>query len=105
MIQRFTKKSLKNTPVEIEIDAIQYNGNSNRQEIESFVGRELKPELESETAYVAGMGRPIFSLMIPLSETNLHIRVMRGDWVIKNGNDISVCENENFKNTWDSLNK
>lgn len=43
MIQKFVKK-----PVEIE--AIQFNGNSNKQEVEKFVGRELKSELESETA-------------------------------------------------------
>ena len=47
MVQLFKKK-----PVIIE--AIRFNGNSNKQEIEKFVGKELKSELESETAYVAG---------------------------------------------------
>ena len=41
MIQKFRKK-----PVEIE--AIQWNGNSNKQEIDSFVGRTLNTELESD---------------------------------------------------------
>ena len=61
MIQKFRKK-----PVEIE--AIQWNGNSNKQEIDSFVGRTLNTELESETAYLAGQGKPIFSLLIETKE-------------------------------------
>ena len=34
----------------IEIEAMQFYGNSNKQAIEKFVGRELKAEIESETA-------------------------------------------------------
>jgi hypothetical protein len=74
MIQKFRKK-----PVEIE--AIQWNGNSNKQEIEQFVGRELKSELESETAYVAGKGAPIFSLLIETKEGVM--KAFRYDWIIK----------------------
>jgi hypothetical protein len=74
MVQEFT--NLGNT-----IHAIQYNGNSNKQEIEQFVGKELKSELESETAYVAGKGAPLFSLLLPLQNETKH--VFRGDWVIK----------------------
>ena len=46
MIQKFRKK-----PVEIE--AIQWNGNTNKQEIDAFVGKVLNTELESETGEVA----------------------------------------------------
>ena len=44
MIQKFKKKP-------IEIEAIQWNGNTNKKEIDAFVGRTLNTELESETAY------------------------------------------------------
>jgi hypothetical protein len=63
-----------------EVEAIQYNS-LNRREIETFVGREIKVELESETAYVAGKGAPIFSLLI---ETKYGIaKAFKGDWIIK----------------------
>jgi len=97
MIQKFKKK-----PVEIE--AIQFNGNSNKQEIETFVGKELKSELESETAYVAGKGAPIFSLLIETKEGVM--KAMRGDWIIKepfptSDRDFYPCKNEIFVNTYD----
>jgi hypothetical protein len=97
MIQKFKKK-----PVEIE--AIQFNGNSNKQEIETFVGKELKSELESETAYVAGKGAPIFSLLIETKEGVM--KAMRGDWIIKEpfptgDRDFYPCKNEIFVNTYD----
>ena len=97
MIQKFRKK-----PVEIE--AIQWNGNSNKQEIEQFVGRELKSELESETAYVAGKGAPIFSLLIETKEGVM--KAFRGDWIIKEpfptgDRDFYPCKNDIFANTYD----
>lgn len=96
MIQKFTKN-----PVEIE--AIQFNGNSNKQEIENFVGRELKSELESETAYVAGKGAPIFSLLIETKEGAM--KAFRGDCIIKEpfptgDRDFYPCKNEIFKKTY-----
>jgi hypothetical protein len=97
MIQKFRKK-----PVEIE--AIQWNGNSNKQEIEQFVGRELKSELESETAYVAGKGAPIFSLLIETKEGVM--KAFRYDWIIKEpfptgDRDFYPCKNDIFVNTYD----
>ena len=97
MIQKFRKK-----PVEVE--AIQFNGNSNKQEIEQFVGRELKSELESETAYVAGQGAPIFSLLIETKEGVM--KAFRGDWIIKEpfptgDRDFYPCKNDIFVNTYD----
>jgi len=99
MIQKFKKK-----PVEIE--AIQFNGNSNKQEIETFVGKELKSELESETAYVAGKVAPIFSLLIETKEGVM--KAMRGDWIIKEpfptgDRDFYPCKNEMFLLTYDIL--
>jgi len=97
MIQKFKKKPVK-------IEAIQFNGNSNKQEIETFVGKELKSELESETAYVAGKGAPIFSLLIETKEGVM--KAMRGDWIIKEpfptgDRDFYPCKNEIFFNTYD----
>ena len=99
MIQKFRKK-----PVEIE--AIQWNGNSNRMEIEKFVGRELKSELESETAYVAEKGAPIFSLLIETKEGTM--KAFRGDWIIKEpfptgDRDFYPCKNDIFINTYDAI--
>lgn len=63
------------------IEAIQWNGNSNKNEIDKFVGKELKVELESETAYVAGKGKPIFSLLIETKEGIM--KAFKDDWIIK----------------------
>jgi len=97
MVQLFKKK-----PVIIE--AIRFNGNSNKQEIEKFVGKELKSELESETAYVAGMGPPIFSLLIETKEGTM--KAMMGDWIIKEpfptgDRDFYPCKNDIFINTYE----
>lgn len=94
----------KKNPVEIE--AIQYNGNSNKQDIEKFVGRELKSELESETAYVAGKGAPIFSLLIETKEGIM--KAFRGDWIIKEpfpigDRDFYPCKNDIFKLTYEKV--
>ena len=99
MIQKFRKK-----PVEVE--AIQWNGNTNKQQIDAFVGRELKSELESETAYVAGKGAPIFSLLIETKEGIM--KAFRGDWIIKEpfptgGRDFYPCKSDIFVNTYDVI--
>lgn len=96
IVQKFKKK-----PVIIE--AIQYN-NLNREEIEKFVGKELKQELESETAYLAGKGAPLFSLTIETKEGNM--KVMPSDWVIKEpfptgDRDFYPCKDSIFKSTYD----
>jgi hypothetical protein len=99
MIQKFRKK-----PVEVE--AIQWNGNSNKQEIGQFVGKELKSELESETAYVVGKGAPIFSLLIETKEGLM--KALKGDWIVKEpfptgDRDFYPVKNEIFVNTYDVL--
>ena len=98
MIQKFRKKP-------IIVEAIQWNGNSNKQEIEQFVGKELKSELESETAYVAGKGAPIFSLLIETKEGVM--KAFPNDWIIKEAfptgdRDFYPCKNEIFINTYES---
>jgi hypothetical protein len=99
MTQKFRKK-----PVEIE--AIQWNGNSNKREIEKFVGKELKSELESETAYVAGIGPPIFSLLIETKEGVM--KAFRGDWIIKEpfptgDRNFYPCKPDIFEQTYEAV--
>lgn len=96
MIQKFRKKSL-------EIEAIQWNGNSNKVEIEEFIGKELKTELESETAYVAGKGAPIFSLLIETKEGVM--KASQWDWIIKEpfptgDRDFYPCKDDIFMRTY-----
>ena len=91
---------------QVVIDAIQFNGNSNTQEIEKFVGKELKSELESETAYVAGKGAPIFSLLIETKEGVM--KAFRGDWIIKEpfptgDRDFYPCKDEIFQKTYEKI--
>jgi len=88
------------------VDAIQWNGNSNKQEIERFIGRELKSELESETAYIAGKGAPIFSLLIETKEGVM--KAFRGDWIIKEpfptgDRDFYPCKPDIFEKTYEAV--
>ena len=85
----------------VVIEAVQYN-NLNKSEIESFVGKELKQELESETAYVAGKGRPIFSLTIETLEGN-H-KAMPNDYIIKGvKGEFYPCKPDIFEQTYEVL--
>jgi len=100
MIQKFKKK-----PVIIE--AIQYN-NLNREEIEKFVGKKLYQELESETAYLAGKGAPLFSISIETKEGIM--KAMPNDWIIKEpfptgDRDFYPCKDYIFKSTHETSGK
>jgi len=86
------------------IDAIQWSGNSNKLEVETFVGRELKSELESETDYVAGKGALIFSLLIETKEGVM--KAFKGDWIIKEpfptgDRDFYPCKPDIFEATYE----
>lgn len=84
----------------VVIEAIQWNGNSNKHEIEMFIQKELKIELESETAYVAGKGAPIFSLLIETLEGIM--RANAGDWIIKGVNgEYYPCKPDIFQKTYE----
>lgn len=95
-VQKFTKK-------QVEVEAIQWNKYSNKQEVEQFVGRELKSELESETAYLAGVA-PIFSLLIETKEGTM--KAFKGDWIIKEpfptgDRDFYPCKPDIFQKTYE----
>lgn len=90
---RFRKK-----PVVIE--AIQWNGNSNRLDIEQFVGKKLKIELESETAYIAGVAPPFFNLFIDTLEGEM--KASPHDWIIKGVNgEFYPCKPDIFEKTYE----
>jgi hypothetical protein len=91
---------------QVEVEAIQWNGNSNKAEIETFVGKELKSELESETAYVAGVGAPIFSLLIETKEGVM--KAFKGDWILKEpfptgDRDFYPCKPNIFEKTYEPV--
>jgi len=85
----------------IVIDTIQYNG-LNHEKISNFVGKELKLKLESETAYIAGVAPPIFSLTIKTLEGN-H-KAMPGDFIIKGiEGEFYPCKPDIFEKTYDKI--
>ncbi len=95
MIQKFKKN-----PVIIE--AVQWN-NLNHEEISLFIQKEIKPELESETAYLAGKGAPIFSISIETKEGVM--KAFPNDWIIKEpfptgDRDFYPCKPDIFEKTY-----
>ena len=99
MVEKFRKKH-------VEVEAIQWNGNSNRMEIEKFVGKELKCELVIDTAYEVGKGRPIFDLLIETKEGIM--KANKGDYIIKEpfptgDRDFYTCKEEIFLKTYEEI--
>lgn len=85
----------------VVVEAIQYN-NLNREEIETFVGKKLTQQLESETAYLAGMGSPKFSLIIETLEGN-H-KAMPNDYIIKGVHgEFYPCKPDIFEKTYEKV--
>jgi len=90
----------------VVIEAVQWNGNSNLEKINDFVGKELKVELESETAYIAGAAPPIFNLLIETKEGVM--KAMKGDYIIKEpfptgDRDFYPCKPDIFEQTYESV--
>lgn len=83
----------------VVIEAIQWN-NFNYKEIMEFAPSAYGPEMESETAYVAGQGAPIFSMLIPTLEGTM--KALPGDWIIKGVNgEFYPCKPDIFEKTYD----
>jgi hypothetical protein len=92
MIQKFRKKP-------IVIEAVQFN-NLNKEEIEKFVGKDLHQEIESDTAYVAGIAPPISSLTIQTLEGDM--KAVPSDWIIKGvKGEFYPCKNDIFEKTYE----
>lgn len=88
----------KKKPVVIEF--IQFNGNSNVKEIKDWIGKDLKCEVFSDSAYEAGMGAPYFSLFIPTLEGEM--RADPRDYIIKGVNgEFYPCKPDIFEKTYD----
>ena len=93
MVKKYKKKP-------IVVEAIQWNGNTNKQEIDEFVGNQLKAEIDSETAYVAGMGKPTYSLLIETPEGTM--KANKGDWIIKGiSGEFYPCKPDIFEQTYE----
>ena len=92
MVKKYKKKP-------IVVEAIQWNGNTNKQEIDEFVGNQLKAEIDSETAYVAGMGKPTYGLLIETLEGTM--KANKGDWIIKGiSGEFYPCKPDIFIKTY-----
>lgn len=90
----------------VVVEAIQWNGNSNKADVEAFVGRPLVAELEIDTAYEVGMGPPIFSLLIETKEGAM--KALKGDYIIKEAfptgdRDFYPCKPDIFHLTYDEV--
>lgn len=88
----------------VVIEAIRWNGNTNKSEVEAFVGYKLFPVLESETAYAAGIAPPLFSLPILTKEGVM--RAMPGDYIIKEpfptgDRNFYPCKPDIFEKTYE----
>lgn len=97
MVKQYRKK-----PVVIE--AIQWNGNTNYDDVEKFIGSKINTEIDSETAYVAGKGLPTFSLLIETKEGIM--KAFKGDYIIKEpfptgDRDFYPCKPDIFKSTYE----
>jgi len=101
----FGKKDMKYRKKQVIIEAIQFN-NLNKEEIEKFVNEPLKWELESETAYLAGVAPPISSITIETKEGDM--KAFPGDWIIKepfptSSRNFYPCKDEIFKLTYEKV--
>jgi len=90
----------------VVIEAIQWNGNSNREEICAFVGKNLKTEEYSTAAYEVGQGPPYFSLTIETKEGVM--KAFPGDWIIKEpfptgDRDFYPCKPDIFESTYEAV--
>lgn len=87
----------------VTVEAIQWNGNTNLDEVRAFVGKQLQVEEYSVAAYKAGAGRPYYSVLIETKEGIM--KADPRDWIIKEpfptgDRDFYPCKNEIFRNTY-----
>lgn len=83
----------------VVIEAVQFK-NINHGEINAFVGKELKSKIESETAYLAGKGAPVSSIIIPTLEGDM--KAMPGDFIIKGvSGEFYPCKPDIFEKTYE----
>lgn len=87
----------------VVIEAIQFNDTaSNLEEIERFVGSQLKYEI-FDSAWEVGKGRPhIRRMQIKTLEGDMHVSV--GDYIIKGvKGEFYPCKPDIFEQTYEAL--
>lgn len=92
-------KKFRKKPVVIE--AIQWD-NANYKEIGDWMDKKIEPELESDAAYIAGQGAPVFTIAIETLEGTM--KAMPGDWIIKGVNgEFYPCKPDIFEQTYEEV--
>ena len=86
----------------VVIEAIQFNGTaSNLEEIERFVGSQLKYEI-FDSAWEVEKGRPYIRMQIKTLEGDMHVSV--GDYIIKGvKGEFYPCKPDIFEQTYEAL--
>lgn len=89
------------------VEAIQFNL-LNSEEISYFIERKVELQLESETAYIAGVAPPIYSLKFKvkihhLDSEGMILKVYPGEWIVKEKDLVYVLNNEQFNKSFDEL--
>lgn len=87
--------------IPLVIEAIQWNGNSNREQIFEFIGKRLETVLVSETAYVVGKGAPLYALIINTKEGKMEASPF--DFIIKGVNgEFYPCKPDIFEKSYEA---
>ena len=85
----------------VVIEAIQFK-NSNHEEIEQFVGKKLRSEVESEETPKAGTSAPVLSIIIPTLEGDM--KAMPNDFIIKGVHgECYPCKPDIFEKTYEKV--
>ena len=91
-------KVLKATKKPVTIECVQFDGR-NISEIEEFIGKKLKSELFSDSAYQAGIAPPLWTVEIETLEGN-HT-AMPNDYIIKGvKGEFYPCKPDIFLKTY-----
>lgn len=91
-------KVLKATKKPVTIECVQFDGR-NLSEIEEFIGKKLKSELFSDSAYQAGIAPPLWTVEIETLEGN-HT-AMPNDYIIKGvKGEFYPCKPDIFLQTY-----
>lgn len=90
---------MKFRKIPVEIEAIQWSGNWNLQEINNFVGKELKIEIKDHMSYS-------FDILIETKDGTM--RASEGDWIIKEpfptgDRDFYPCKPDIFEKTYEKV--
>ena len=84
------------------VEAIRWNGNTALSEVEKFMGYCPNVKLFSESAYVAGVAPPLFTVLISTKEGTME--ASPGDWIIKGVHgEFYPCKPDIFEKTYEKV--